>query len=286
MQIEQEPPRPSKPVQAGFDQSVRLSCRRVELRMMATSAVTGQSCNKSHRGPKTQVLIVEHDGALAKLIKSYLEHEGYDVSVVGTLSDTFGAVETGKVDLIILSAMLPDAAAWSVLRWIRVLGEIPVLALTGKCDTMDRVIALELGADDSLAAPLDLRELVARLRSIERRAVRPPPDAGPAADGVFRFPGWVLDPSSEQLTTETGEVVHLTQIEYRILVLLIHNPGRTVTRDQLMAAATGRDWTPFDRNIDVHISNLRRKLDGDPTIPSLIRSVRGAGYMFVPSHGS
>jgi DNA-binding response OmpR family regulator len=156
--------------------------------------------------------------------------------------------------------------------------------LTGKGDTVDKVIGLELGADDYLAKPFDLRELLARLRSIQRRSERTPVQDEPAEDAVT-FSGWVLDLASQQLKTEADKVMHLTQAEYRILVLLVRNPRKAVTRDQLMATAAGRDWAPLDRSIDVHISNLRRKLDPDPNQPSLIRTVRGSGYMFVPNRG-
>jgi two-component system, OmpR family, response regulator len=245
--------------------------------------VADQSASKQ-RGSKAHVLVVEDDVAVAKLVKSGLEHEGYGVSVVGTVAGLRAAIEAGNVDLVILDVMLPDEDGWSALRWIRARGEIPVLMLSGKDETVDKVVGLELGADDYLTKPFDLRELLARLRSIRRRA-EPPSQAKRAADEVLRFPGWVLDLSSQRLTTEAGKVVHLTPLEYRILVLLVRNPRRAVTRDQLMAAATDRDREPLDRSIDVHVSNLRRKLDPDPALPSFIRTVRGAGYMFVPNRG-
>jgi len=282
-EIEQEPPRPRKPVQAGLDQSVR-SSSRVELQATASSAVKGQPSGTPQREPKNQVLIVDDDAAFARQIKTYLEREGYGASAVRSAAGMRDAIETGTVDLIILNVMLRNEDGWSALRWIRARVEIPVLMLTDKRDTVDKVI--ELGAQDHIAKPLDLCELRAWLCRVQRRAEQPPPDAGPAAEGVLRFPGWALDPSSQRLTTETGQPVHLTRIEYRILVLLVRHPRRTITRDQLMASAIGRNWEPFDRNIDVHISNLRRKLDLDPKLPSLIRTVRGAGYMFVPGRGA
>jgi two-component system OmpR family response regulator len=253
---------------------------------MASNAVADPSFCKLQRGSKSRILIVVDDAAFATLIKSYLARDGYGVSAVRTVAAMCAAIEAGEIDLIILDTMLPDGDGWSALRWIRARGEMPVLMLTGERETIDKMIGLGLVADGYLPKPLDLRELPARLRRIEQRAEPLPPDAEPGAGGVLKFPGWVLDTTSQQLATETGQRVHLTQMEYRILLLLVRNPRRTVTRDQLMAAAAGRDWEPLDRNIDVHISNLRRKLDVDPKMPSLIRAVRGAGYMFVPSHAS
>jgi len=239
---------------------------------------------KGQARPKPHVLIVEDDPAVAKLIKNYLDREGHIVVVVDTVADMRKTVEGSKVDLVILDVGLPDEDGWTALRWLRARGEIPVLMLTGKGDTVDKVIGLELGADDYLAKPFDLRELLARLHSIKRRADRAPAQDEPAGD-VVTFSGWVLDMASQQLKTEAGKVMHLTQAEYRILVLLARNPRKAVTRDQLMTTAAGREWAPLDRSIDVHISNLRRKLDPDPTQPSLIRTVRGSGYMFVPNRG-
>jgi DNA-binding response OmpR family regulator len=237
-------------------------------------------------GAKHRVLIVEDDSSVAKLLRTYLEREGYSAASAETVADMRSAVEAGRVDLVLLDVVLPDEDGWSALRWLRARSDLPVIMLTGKGETVDKVIGLELGADDYLAKPFDLRELLARMRSIQRRAEkRAAPAAGATAADVIAFAGWMLDVASQQLKTEGGELVHLTQAEYRILVVLARNPRQVVSRDQLMEAMAGREWEPFDRSIDVHISNLRRKLDPDPKLPSLIRTVRGAGYMFVPSRG-
>jgi two-component system OmpR family response regulator len=237
--------------------------------------VTHQPSAKAH------VLIVEDDAAVSKLIESYLDREGYNVAVAGTVADMRAAVEAGKVDVIILDVVLPDEDGWSALRWIRARGEMPVMLLTGKGETVDKIVGLELGADDYLAKPFDLRELLARLHSIQRRAERASAAVRSAPEEPIRFSGWVFDLVTQQLKSEAGEVTHLTQAEYRILSSLVCSPRKTVTRDQLMAIV-GRSWEPLDRSIDVHVSNLRRKINSDSKRSSLIRTIRGLGYMFVP----
>jgi len=240
---------------------------------------------KSRSGAKPRILVVEDDPAVSKLIKTYLEREGYSVVVAETVQEMRAAIERAPVDMVILDVVLPDEDGWSALRWLRARHALPVIMLTGKAEPVDRVIGLELGADDYVAKPFDLRELLARMRTIQRRLDKvqaPPPANSPE---TIQFAGWTLDTVSQQLLSVAGERVHLTQAEYRILALLARNPRRVVSRDELMDATAGRDWEPFDRSIDVHISNLRRKIDPDPKQPSLIRTVRSAGYMLVPQRG-
>ena len=247
-----------------------------------TQVAQGTHETKSQTGAKPQILVVEDDSAVSKLIKTYLEREGYSVVVAETVQEMRAAIERAPVDMVILDVVLPDEDGWSALRWLRARHALPVIMLTGKAEPVDRVIGLELGADDYVAKPFDLRELLARMRTIQRRLDKvqaPPPANSPE---TIQFAGWTLDTVSQQLLSVAGERVHLTQAEYRILALLARNPRRVVSRDELMDATAGRDWEPFDRSIDVHISNLRRKIDPDPKQPSLIRTVRGAGYMFVP----
>jgi len=237
---------------------------------------------KPRSGAKPQILMVEDDKAVSKLLKTYLEREGYGVVVAETVGEMRAAIERTPVDMVILDVILPDEDGWSALRWLRAHHALPVIMLTGKAEPVDRVVGLELGADDYVAKPFDLRELLARMRTIQRRLDKMP--APPPADheAAIAFAGWILDIVSQQLRSDDGEAAHLTQAEYRILALLARNPRRVVSRDELMGATAGREWEPFDRSIDVHISNLRRKIDPDPKQPSLIRTVRGAGYMFVP----
>jgi len=235
-----------------------------------------------------KILIVEDDRSVFRLLQSYLEREGYSVTNAETVASMRRLIESTQVSLVLLDVGLPDEDGWSALKWLRARSDVPIIMLTGKSEMTDKVVGLELGADDYLAKPFELRELLARIRTIQRRTEKAAtahaaaPAAEGSADGKIAFAGWVLDPASHLVKSEAGETLHLTQAEFRMLSLLSRNPGVVVPRDDLMSAAAGRDWDPFDRSVDVHISNLRKKLDLDPNLPSLIRTVRGAGYMFVP----
>ena len=235
----------------------------------------------------SKILIVEDDPAVFRLLQTYLQREGYVILHAETVASMRRIAESTQVSLVLLDVGLPDEDGWSALKWLRARSDIPIIMLTGKAEMTDKVVGLELGADDYLAKPFELRELLARIRTIQRRtekaaaaAVALP--AAPEINGKVAFACWVLDPASHLVKSQDGETLHLTQAEFRILALLARNPNVVVPRDDLMTAAAGRDWDPFDRSVDVHISNLRKKLDLDPALPSLIRTVRGAGYMFVP----
>src|SRR5271168_4073694 len=170
---------------------------------------------------KARILIVEDDAAVSLPTKTYLEHEGYETSVAASVAAMRSATLEGTVDLVILDVGLPDEDGWSALRWLRARSSLPVLMVSGKSETVDKVVGLELGADDYLVKPFELRELLARLRSILRRV----PLARAAAfdgavDQAVKFAGWVLDPMCQQLKSEAGEPVHLTQMEYQLLKLL------------------------------------------------------------------
>jgi two-component system OmpR family response regulator len=252
---------------------------------MAEWCAMGHPAGLNGKAPKPRLLVVESDAAVSQPIGNYFERRGYEVVVAETVAAMRMRLEAGGVSAIILDTGLPDEDGWSALRWLRTRCDIPVLMLAGKTDPVDKIAGLKLGADDYLDKPCDLGELLARLRSIQRRVDRPLDQRPPVLPDQFRFAGWMLDMVSQQLTVEAGDAVHLTLAEYRLLALLARNPHRVITRDQLMEVVAGRAWEPYDRSVDVHISNLRRKLDPAQKQPSLIRTVRGAGYMFVPQRG-
>lgn len=242
--------------------------------------------------PGAKLLIVEDDSGVSKLLTVYLEGEGFAVTVAGSVADMQQAFQDQEPAGVILDVMLPDGDGWGALRWLRARSQLPVIMLTGKADTVDKVVGLELGADDYLAKPFDLRELLARLRTILRRhevtggkAIQTsmPDSGGDRGSGELRFPGLAIDLGAQLVRDEQGTILRLTQAEYRILLLLVRAPGSAVTRGHLMKSVAGRDWDPNDRSIDVHVSNLRRKLETALGRAGMIRTVRGAGYMFIPS---
>lgn len=235
--------------------------------------------------PARKILVVDDDVAVTGSIQGYLEMEGYRPHCVSLVRDLHRAFEQDEPDAVILDLLLPDDTGWNALRWLRARSAVPIIILTSKSQWVDKVVGLELGADDYLAKPFELRELLARLHSVFRRIERPRPTGESAADDIIKFAGWMLDLVSQQLKLESGERVHLTQAEYGMLSLLVRNANEVVTRDQLMSCLGNRQWEPLDRSIDIQISRLRSKIDLEPTLPSLIRTMRGRGYMFVPNRG-
>jgi len=232
-----------------------------------------------------RILVVDPDEATSTSIVEYLQLDRFSARAVASARDMRDAFETEKLDAILLDLILPDDSGWNALRWLRARSEVPIIIITAKGATVDKIVGLELGADDYLVKPFEIRELVARLTSVLRRTHRPKAAAEPATAGSVRFAEWVLDFASLQLKRDGGERIHLTQAEYRLLSLPVRHPNRVVGRDQLVSCLGMRDWDPLDRSVDVRISKLRSKIDRDPKFPSLIRTVRGAGYMFVPERG-
>src|SRR6266446_4975127 len=225
------------------------------------------------------LLIVDDDVDLCEVLTRYLEAEDFKVSSVHTGSEGARAGLEGSYQLIVLDVMLPDKKGFDVLRDLRQRARTPVLMLTAKGDEFDRVLGLELGADDYLTKPFSPRELVARISAILRRsgwqsdgsnALRPP---------VIRSGDLELDPSA-RAASRAGAVLHLTSAEYDILRLFVASPGQVLTREALVENVLDRKFSPFDRSIDLHISNLRRKLGPQNDGTERIRSVRGIGYLY------
>jgi DNA-binding response OmpR family regulator len=232
-----------------------------------------------------RIVIVDDDARLRNRLRSYLEGEGYECVAVSGGAELRALMEEQTADLIILDLMMPGEDGLSLTRYLRENFHTGILILTGKGDAIDRIVGLEMGADDYLGKPFDLRELLARVRSILRRT-QPLPPAGSSETGAdaekacLTFDRFHLDLVHRRLTNETGEEVHLTSAEYDLLVAFATHPNRPLDRDQLLDAVAGRDWQPYDRSIDLHVSHLRKKIEGDPKQPSIIKTVRGAGYVF------
>ena len=230
-----------------------------------------------------RVLLVDDDEKLRRLLKEYLE--GYEFHVF-TLADgeaVLNAVRKESPEIVILDIMLPKKDGLEVLKEIRAVSRVPVIMLTAKGEEADRVVGLELGADDYLPKPFSPRELLARMKAVLRR-LEPALKPIMGVDGGLRVEAGnlVLDKARQILLME-GKEVPLSSTEYRVLKVLMENPNRVLSRDQIMTLARGKDFMAFDRSIDVHISKLRAKLESDPRSPKRIKTIWGSGYMFVHS---
>ena len=230
-----------------------------------------------------RVLVVDDDVELCELVAEYLHAEGYQTEAAHDGERGVTRAISGEHALVILDVMLPGLNGFEVLRRIRAAGaRTPVLMLTARGTDVDRIVGLEIGADDYLAKPFNPRELVARIRAILRRAKPDPDDAG----GRTTHTSERLNVGDIELDTGTrvvqraGEEVELTAVEFDLLAVLLRAAGRVITREELVRAVLGRNLTPFDRSIDMHISNLRRKLGHHSTETERIKTVRGVGYIY------
>ena len=228
-----------------------------------------------------KVLLVDDDAKLRKLLREYLEGYGFHIL---TLADGLSVAKTIREespDMIILDIMLPKRDGLEVLKEIRMEFSVPVIMLTAKGEDADRIVGLELGADDYLPKPFNPRELLARIKAVLRRLPdRDRSNARRDENMLIEAGGLILNKAKQTLLIEDKEV-ELSSTEYKLLEALMENPNRVMSRDQLMNLARGRDFMAFDRSIDVHISKLRAKLEPDPRSPQRIKTVWGTGYMFV-----
>ena len=223
------------------------------------------------------ILIVDDDPRVLRLVSHYLQREGYAIQTAASAREAREQLSCLPPDLIILDVGLPGEDGFTLAREIRSQTNLPIIMLTGRTDTVDKVVGLELGADDYITKPFEERELLARIRSLLRRSQLTAP-ATPKAGGVACFADWRLDLTRHELFTATGESVYLTSHEFRLLQAFVLHPNRVLSRDELMDLIAGRDWNPLDRSIDVLIAKLRKKIEPSPAQPTLIRAIRGEGY--------
>ena len=224
------------------------------------------------------ILVVDDDTKLRDLLKEYLEEYGYRILALPDGSDAVETIRTKSPDMVILDIMLPGKDGLEILRDIRAESGVPVIMLTARGEDADRIVGLELGADDYLPKPFNPRELLARIKAVLRRAAassEPPPEG----EGVVSAGGLALDPARQSVRVG-DRAVSLSTTECRILDALMRHPNQVMSRDRLMNLARGRDFMAFDRSIDVHISKLRAKVESDPRKPERIKTVWGTGYMF------
>lgn len=226
------------------------------------------------------ILVVDDDVRIRQMLITYFEDEGYRVTAVGDGAAMRDALQRHPVDIILLDLVLPGGEDGLMLaRELRSRCETPIIMLTGRDDVVDRIVGLEVGADDYIAKPFHLREVLARLRTVLRR--RQPAAPTRAEQGeTIHFDGWRLDLARRQLVTAEGVEIQLTTGEFDMLAALARAPGRVLSRDVLMDLTHGRSLEAFDRTIDAQIARLRKKIEPNPSQPTLIKSVRGVGYVF------
>ncbi len=223
-----------------------------------------------------QILLIEDDARLAEMVRDYLGESGFGVTIAGTGTEGLALQNERGFDAIILDIMLPDTDGLKVCRNLRTTDSVPILMLTAKGDPMDRVVGLELGADDYLPKPFEPRELLARLRAIMRRG------RGEDSADILRFGGLEIDTRTMEARVD-GRPCQLTAHQFKLLEIMAKAPGRVLSRDYLMDRLKGGALEAFDRSIDVHISRIRAEVEADPKHPRRVITVRGAGYVFARS---
>ena len=229
------------------------------------------------------ILVVDDQKEICDMVQDYLSSEGYRVSIAHDGGGMRRAIAQSPVDLVILDLMLPGEDGLTLARGLREESSVGIIILTGRGETVDRIIGLEMGADDYLPKPFHLRELLARVKSVLRRVSSRSAERAPAQRSQARFAGWHLDLSSRELFSPSGKEVRLTTGEFDLLAAFVNNANQVLTRDRLLDLARNREAGPFDRTIDVQVGRLRRKLEDDPQKPSIIKTVRGTGYIFTPA---
>jgi DNA-binding response OmpR family regulator len=232
---------------------------------------------------RERVLIVDDDPAIRESTADYLSDHGFEIAQAGDGTAMREALARELPDVVLLDLKLPGEDGLTLARWLRSQYDVAIIMITGAGEVVDRVVGLEVGADDYLAKPFDPRELRARLKSVLRRFKERPAAKQPAApQGQVKIGRCTLDLATHLLRDAGGAEVPITGMEFDLLRVFIDNANRVLSRDQLLTLTRNREWEPFDRSIDIRIARLRRKIEPDPARPAAIRTVRGAGYMFVP----
>lgn len=239
---------------------------------------------------QTKILVVEDDPKIRTLLRNVLETEGFGVQEAATAVETLGLIRTSPPDLITLDINLGVDNGLELAREIRSVTQVPIIMVTGKDDVIDRVVGLELGADDYITKPFHVREVIARVRSVLRRSGgSQTPDHLPANASVaapisagecFHFDGMIAVPDHLEVLDRSGAECGLTTGDFKLLTVFLERPKRVLSRDQLMDLTGGVGWSPLDRTIDNQVARLRKKIEHDPANPKLIKTVRGVGYTF------
>jgi DNA-binding response OmpR family regulator len=234
--------------------------------------------------PDDTILVVDDDPKMRKLLRACLEEDGFEVTEAGDQATALETMRSEPVSLVTLDLNLGCENGFDIAREITRDHRVPIIMVTGRGDVIDRVVGLELGADDYIVKPFHPREMVARVRTVLRRAGRPaepPPPAAPG--GAYEFDGLRAEPSRLELLDRDGALVELTGGDFRLLEVFLEAPGRVLSRDTILDRLHGRCWSPYDRSIDNQVARLRKKVEHDPGNPRVIKTVRGIGYtMAVP----
>ena len=229
------------------------------------------------------ILIVDDDAEIRNLIKAYLQKNGLKASAVADGRGLWAALNAGRVDLIVLDLMLPGDDGLTLCRKLRAKSDVPVIMLTARGEETDRIVGLEMGADDYLAKPFNPRELLARIKTVLRRYRSLPLNLRADQARTIAFGAWSLDTVARHLRSPDGLVTSLSGADYQLLRIFLSHANQVLTRDQLMLLAKGREADPFDRSIDLQVSRLRHRLGDDPAAPTIIKTVRGQGYVLAVS---
>lgn len=238
--------------------------------------------------PKKTILVVDDDPKIRLLLRRCLEGDGYEILEAETEQQVLAALQDHELDLITLDLQLGPENGLHIAASVREVSRVPIIMVTGKGDVIDKVVGLEMGADDYISKPFHVREVQARVRSVIRRsdyntgktestAVE---SSSKDADQIFTFEGWIANCDKFELIAPNGEACELTTTDFRLLILFLNSPKRVLSRDRIMDELSGHDWTPYDRTIDNQVARLRKKIEADPARPSIIKTVRGVGYIF------
>ncbi len=233
---------------------------------------------------KIHLLVVDDEPDIRESFQEFLELNGYRVSCAEDAAEARRLVDEHEIDLALLDISMPGEDGLSLARFLREHTELAIIMVASAGDVMDRVIGIEVGADDYLAKPVDLRELSARVAAVLRwKHTTPSGSSGSQADGTIPFGQCRLDMESHRLLDLDGETVSITEMDFQVLKLFAENPGRTLSRDQILQATRGRDWDPADRSVDIQMGRIRRKIEPDPKKPTIIKTVHSRGYVYTPA---
>lgn len=226
-----------------------------------------------------RLLLVDDEPGLREPLAEYLSRQGFAVTQAASAAEARSILRDDQPDLVLLDIMMPGEDGLSLCRHLSEARAIPTILLTAKGEAMDRIIGLEIGADDYVVKPFEPRELVARIRSVLRRAVKGNGGSAPVEDELFEFEGWQLDPLKRRLTSPEGALVSISSVEFRLLMAFVEHPRQVLDRDRLLDMVQGREAHLFDRAVDNQVSRLRRKIEVDSRNPTMIQTVWGGGYM-------